>query len=273
MMYAIQNFKFIESAVDSVRKRKIKVFIDAGHGGHDGGAQGAKSKESANVLAVALYLDRFLIAQGYEVKLSRRTDVYLTLSERAKLANALGADIFISLHDNSAKNKSATGFETFIFNTFKTTASMQRAVKLQNSVHDAILKEIGIRDRGKKRANFAVLRETNMTGLLIEYAFISNVNDEKILINEVAKQAYLTFKGINAFYGVVMPSFNKPAEEEKQMSVELNDVGRAEIRATLKKAREKGVIDKNFHTDEKIDKYNDGELLSYQAAVVNRVLL
>lgn len=68
--------------------KPIKLFIDPRHGGSDSGAVGAKSKEAENVLKVALALEKKLKAQGYEVKLSRRTDVYLTLKQRADLANA-----------------------------------------------------------------------------------------------------------------------------------------------------------------------------------------
>lgn len=85
----------------------------------DPGAIGTKSKEAENVLKVALALEKKLIAKGYKVRLSRRTDTYLSLTQRAQLANAWGAHIFISLHDNSAVNKTATGFETFIFNACK----------------------------------------------------------------------------------------------------------------------------------------------------------
>lgn len=177
---------------------KKKIFIDPGHGGSDPGAIGVKSKEAANVLAVALALEKKLVAQGYEVKLSRRTDVYLTLSQRTKMANDWGADLFISLHDNSAVNKTATGFETFIFNGVVSAKS----INLQKCIHEAIAKDIGLRDRGMKRANFAVVRETKMPAVLIEYGFISNLSDEKIIANEIEKQAQLTFVGINKFYGI-----------------------------------------------------------------------
>lgn len=63
--------------------------------------------------------------------------------------------------------------------------------------------------------------------------------------------------------------FNKGIKIEKDV-LKLNETGRSEIRQFLKKARDKGIIDKNFHTDAKIDKYSDTELLSYQASVINR---
>lgn len=249
--------------------KKLKIFLDPGHGGHDPGAIGAKSKEAENVLKVALTLEKKLKAQGHEVKLSRRTDTYLTLKQRADLANAWGADVFISMHDNSAVNKTATGFETFIFNG----SVSAHTVKLQKSLHEAIIKGIGLRDRGMKRANFAVIRLTNMPAVLIEYGFISNLDDEKIIAFEIEKQAQLTFEGINNFFGVTTLTPKPPSENTNTAGddeIMLTETGRDEIRALLKKAREKGVISAGVHTDAKINQYSDIQLLSYQAAVINR---
>ena len=201
--------------------KRIKVFIDPGHGGHDPGAIGSNSKEAENVLKVALALEMKLKAQGYEVRLSRRTDTYLSLTQRAELANAWGADIFLSLHDNSAVNKTATGFESFIF---KGNVSAN-SVKLQQHVHKAIATGIGLRDRGMKRASFAVIRLTAMPALLIEYGFISNINDEKIIAYEIEKQAQLTFEGINNYLGVTPTSpATKPTEgnEKEVRTLDIN---------------------------------------------------
>ena len=247
-----------------------KIFIDPGHGGQDPGAIGAKSKEAENVLKVALALEKKLIAQGYEVRLSRRTDTYLSLTQRAQLANAWGADVFMSLHDNSAVNKTATGFETFIFNG----SVSANTIKLQKSLHEAIIKGIGLRDRGLKRANFAVIRLTNMPAVLVEYGFISNLDDEKIIAFEIEKQAQLTFEGINNYFGVTTitpkpPTGNtNPTGDDEVM---LTETGRDEIKELLKKARDKGIINADVHTDEKINQYTDVQLLSYQAAIINRI--
>src|SRR5690625_2313148 len=120
-----------------------KIFIDPGHGGKDPGAVGSKSKEKDNVLKVAKKLKTLLEGYGHSVKLSRSTDKFLTLSERAQLANGWGADYFLSLHNNSAVNRNASGFETFIYNK----TSNPNTIKLQNVVHDAITSKISIRDR------------------------------------------------------------------------------------------------------------------------------
>lgn len=246
-----------------------KIFIDPGHGGQDPGAIGAKSKEAVNVLKVALALEKKLIAQGYEVRLSRRTDTYLSLTQRAQLANAWGADVFMSLHDNSAVNKTATGFETYIFNGSVSV----NTVKLQKSLHEAIIKGIGLRDRGMKQANFAVIRLTNMPAVLIEYGFISNLDDEKVVAFEIEKQAQLTFEGINNFFGVTTVTPKPPTEITNPTGddeVMLTETGREEIRALMRKARDKGIISAIIHTDPKINQYSDVQLLSYQAAIINR---
>lgn len=188
-----------------------KIFIDPGHGGQDPGAIGKRSKEKDNVLKVAIRLKALLESHGHIVKMSRSADVFLSLSERARLANAWGADYFVSLHNNAA-TATATGFETFIHNG----PVQSKTAGFQNAIHTAIMKEIGIRDRGKKRANFAVLRETRMPAVLIEYAFISNVNDENILINEVEKLAQLTANGIVNYAGPNKPVTPKPTQPKKE---------------------------------------------------------
>ena len=175
--------------------------IDAGHGGYDPGAIGSRSREKDNVLKVALRLKSMLESYGHTVRLTRSTDVYLTLSERARLANVWGADYFLSLHDNSATNKTATGFETFIHD-----GPVQKNTPIfQNAIHSEIIKGIGISDRGKKRANFGVLRLTRMPAVLIEYAFISNYSEETLLINEVEKMAVLTANGVVKMAGGQKP--------------------------------------------------------------------
>lgn len=195
-----------------------KIVIDPGHGGHDPGAVGSRSKEKDNVLNVAKRLKTLLEDHGHDVSLTRSTDKFISLSGRASFANQLGADYFVSLHNNSAVNKLATGFETFIYN-----GSVSKSTKdFQNAVHEEIANNIGIRDRGKKRANFAVLRLTNMAAILIEYAFISNMNDEDILINQVDELAQWTCNGIvKALGGTVKDPVNSPPKEKPTPALKL----------------------------------------------------
>ena len=102
-----------------------------------------------------------------------------TLTDRTNYANSIKADYFLSTHINSAQNTNAFGFESFIHNN-----ASQKSLDIQNILHAEIMKymkQYNVFDRGKKRANFAVLRNSNMPACLIECLFISHVNDAKLL--------------------------------------------------------------------------------------------
>lgn len=193
------------------------IVIDAGHGGIDGGAYGRYSKESAVVLAIMLLLVPMLRAAGYSVVLTRSRDEYVELQRRADIANAAekrapGRVIFLSLHANAEQSKTVRGFETFIYLT-----AGQRAQALQRAVHSALAPQMakyGVRDRGMKRANYLVLRNTFSPAVLIEYAFISTPLDEDVLRDYQREMAVKTFGGINAFCGV------SPKETEEATDVE-----------------------------------------------------
>lgn len=155
------------------------IVIDPGHGGKDPGAIGFKINEKDVVLNLAKKLNDHL--GQYEkavVSLTRWDDRFLELSERAKFANDRNADLFISLHNNAA-SASAHGFESFIYvNAGATTA------RYQTILHEQVmnyLAQVGIHDRGKKRANYAVLRETKMPAILLENLFITNEKENKLL--------------------------------------------------------------------------------------------
>ena len=153
----------------------IKVFIDAGHGGTDPGAVGNGLKEKDIVLSIATKLGALLNGRGISIKYSRTTDTYLSLEERARLANALGADLFVSIHANSATS-SVRGTECYTHPTANTATKT-----LSGNVSRAIASKFGISNRGHKEANFAVLRLSNMPAILVETAFISNSSDANLL--------------------------------------------------------------------------------------------
>ena len=153
----------------------IKVFIDAGHGGTDPGAVGNGLKEKDIVLSIATKLGALLNGRGISIKYSRTNDTYLSLEERARLANAWGADLFVSIHANSATS-SVRGTEC---NTHPTANTATKT--LSGNVSRAIANKFGISNRGHKEANFAVLRLSNMPSILVETAFISNSSDANLL--------------------------------------------------------------------------------------------
>ena len=114
--------------------------------------------------------------RGIEVKLSRTNDRFIPLNERTDMANEWGADYFVSFHTN-AFNGSARGFETFIYNGSVSNETKQR----QRDIHNYLINRINVSDRGIQRANFHVLRETNMPSILLEYMFIDNIAENHLL--------------------------------------------------------------------------------------------
>ncbi|WP_156854357.1 peptidoglycan-binding protein [Oceanobacillus sp. AG] len=159
----------------------VKVFIDPGHGGLDSGATAYGLYEKDVVLSIALKLAQELSSYaGIEIMLSRTTDVSISLEERTRMANNWGADFFISLHTNS-HNYNANGFESFIYNGVVSKETSDRQNDIHNHVASWLKSNNGINDRGKKRANFHVLRESEMPSLLLEYMFIDNSKENNLL--------------------------------------------------------------------------------------------
>lgn len=153
-----------------------KVFLDAGHGGKDPGVIGPSgTKEKDITLAIAKNVAELLKTVGIETMLTRDNDTFIELSARAVRANRAEANYFISIHCNAATSNQAHGTETYCY------VKGGEAEKLANMVQSEIVKATGLVNRGIKTANFAVLRETKMPAILIEVAFISNPNEEKLL--------------------------------------------------------------------------------------------
>jgi N-acetylmuramoyl-L-alanine amidase len=171
----------------------MKIFLDPGHGGVDCGAVGQKGTyESAIVLEVSQMLGKMLSDSGHDVQYSRASDVFVGLSQRAKMANGWGADWFVSVHCNSFMDKNSKGTETFAYQAGTPAHSKAREVQ------DKLVQYLGRADRGVKTANFAVLRESKMPAVLVEIAFISNAEEEGLLLDGAFRQkaAGAVFEGI-----------------------------------------------------------------------------
>ncbi|MCA0171324.1 N-acetylmuramoyl-L-alanine amidase [Bacillus sp. RAR_GA_16] len=157
------------------------VVIDPGHGGSDPGATYKNFQEKNFNLAISQMVhDRLLSKYQVEVVLTRETDKTVELKKRTDLSNAIKADFFLSIHNNAS---GGSGFETFIYNGQVPNETIQLQTTIHNKIADNILKKYKILDRGKKRANFFVLRETKMNALLIEVLFVDNDQDLKLLTN------------------------------------------------------------------------------------------
>ena len=163
-------------------KLKIStILIDPGHGGHDAGAAAVNGCKEKNLnLELARQIAAALQQCGYSVHMTRNSDCFLTLDERADLAAKLNADLFISVHHNaSATNPKASGMETFALKALESgeirrTAHSLRLAYLVQKEQSGINNSPG---RGVKTARFKVLRKTPCPAILIEAGFLTNAAD------------------------------------------------------------------------------------------------
>jgi N-acetylmuramoyl-L-alanine amidase len=153
----------------------FKLYLDPGHGGSDSGATGNGLQEKNLTLDIALRIRDILERdyQNVEVRMSRTSDTTKSLSERTNEANSWGADYFLSIHIN-AFNGSAHGYEDFIHSSLSDSSQTAR---YRDMIHAEITKVNNLVNRGKKKANFHVLRETRMPALLTENGFIDHSGD------------------------------------------------------------------------------------------------
>ncbi len=156
---------------------KKRIVIDVGHGGKDSGAVGINGiKENDVVLDIALEILRLndKSETPLDIYLTRYSDTLISLSNRAKLAKALNADVFVSLHCNHSDNPDARGIEVYVGKNESENSkeSVWFAYMLQNEIK----KQLGFESRGVKFTNFQVLRETinDMPSVLLELGFLSN---------------------------------------------------------------------------------------------------
>ena len=163
------------------QKKNITVVIDPGHGGHDSGAVAEdKTTEKALNLRLAPRVVSMLRERGYNVIMTRSADEFIALSERAAIANRNDADIFVSIHFNSAGSASAYGIEVLYAseNDVELKKDAGDQTLLAREVLNAVLKETGANNRGiRNRPELAVLRRTKMTACLIEGGFMSNPDE------------------------------------------------------------------------------------------------
>lgn len=198
-----------------------RIVIDPGHGGKDFGAPGyLKGVHEKNVvLTIAKVLAKKIKRElGCEVIMTREHDKYLTLEERTAIANTNNADLFISVHTNSHRDRRAYGIETYFLNlatdneailvaarenatstknisdlqtilndlmhNAKVNESSRLAAHVQNSVYKGLKKKYDrIKNKGVKQAPFYVLLGAQMPAILVETSFISNSRECKRLVN------------------------------------------------------------------------------------------
>ena len=221
------------------RKNSVPVIvIDAGHGGKDPGTSGAIAKEKNITLSVALELEKHLKSKGYVAKLTRNKDVFIPLNTRRKIAQDANADLFISIHANAAESASLRGADIFVWGQGNSERARQLAQKenkadlvdgmshVGNKDVDAILDDmmqtqtttdstrvgnLMLRQLAKfakphkssvENANFAVLRSVNIPSVLVELGFLSNSEEEKLLLSQAFQRqaAYAIADAIGQYF-------------------------------------------------------------------------
>jgi len=215
------------------RVPKMRIAVDAGHGGWDLGTVGRRGLlEKDLVLEIAQRLGKLLQSRlGSEVIFTRQDDNYVPLGERAAMANQAQADLFVSIHANYSDLGSARGVETYYTNFLaapgarevevrenggasnnmpaiklssvelkeKIEQSRRLAASVQRALYGTLAgQNPGIRDRGVKEAGFVVLTETSMPAILAEVSFVSSLTDEQKLRNDGYREqiAEALYRGI-----------------------------------------------------------------------------
>ena len=203
------------------KKRKPRlVLIDAGHGGSQTGAKPKRGLlEKQLVLDIALRLKTELAGKGIRCALTRERDVALTLSSRSRKIGVLGADLFVSIHMNSAGNPNANGIETYVVPAagYRSTSggkgSTKRIVGNSNDELNSILsyliqrdllKATGAEDRGVKRARFDVIANATCPAVLVECGFLSNAAENSLLQKTSYRQSLVQglAKGISNYISI-----------------------------------------------------------------------
>ena len=166
---------------------KKTIVLDAGHGGKDGGANhtinGTTYHEKNLTLSIAKKVQAILEKNGYHVVMTRNSDTYPTLTERADLANSLNAALFISIHINSAEAASASGTEVYYSSLNNGTEYGVSGSVLAKNILDGMMKYIDTKNRGVKQANHSVTRRSLMPASLVEVGFISNDAELQKMLN------------------------------------------------------------------------------------------
>lgn len=202
------------------KKSARLIVVDAGHGGKDQGARSASGLNEKNVnLTIARHVKTILVNRfKYRVVMTRKDDTFIPLKERSEIANNRNADLFVSIHANAAKRKSAHGIETYFLGTTHNDRALETAARengeLVKSVKDGQVQEIlaslitttkindssrlagtvqenlfrstrkkfrALKNLGVKEGPFYVLHGADMPSILVEVGFLTNRKESRML--------------------------------------------------------------------------------------------
>lgn len=179
--------RLVGSPEISAKGDTFVIAIDPGHGGEDTGMSAEAVMEKAADLKICSKLKIMLESQGCQVIMTREEDTRLSKEERVKLANESGADLLVSVHCNYSKeDESLSGART----SYK--KGDKKAKALAENVQEALVKETGAADGGTEKAEYTILTDTEMPGVLVEAGYLSSEAEaaklaEDTYQNDVAK--------------------------------------------------------------------------------------
>ncbi|MBM7615164.1 N-acetylmuramoyl-L-alanine amidase [Alkaliphilus hydrothermalis] len=181
------------------------IIIDPGHGGTDPGAISPKLKlkEADVVLDVSHRLNKLLREAGFRTYMTRTTDHYITLEDRAGVANQLNGNLFVSVHANAFSGTKAEGLETLYYPSEINPDDPRNNKGLAQLFQNAMVEDLGGVNRGiVPREKIYVTRETKMPAVLVELGFLTNPAEEQKLATNAYRQksAEALFKAIVKYY-------------------------------------------------------------------------
>ena len=189
-----------EPPIETIRrvpKTRPVVVIDPGHGGKDSGAIGIGGFHEADiVLSISQQVARLLEQRGIQVVMTRDRDYFIELATRVEISKRVDADVFVSIHANSINNRpDVNGLETYYFGS---------GASLARTIHNSILQNLGIPDRGVRRARFFVLRNNPMPAVLVETGYVTSAVDAQRLTNPAyqSQMAAAIARGILQYLGM-----------------------------------------------------------------------
>lgn len=244
---SIQVAKNSNSSKKAVNQKTPVVVLDAGHGGKDFGAKGTHGLFEKDLnLQLSRQIKKILQKRyHYKVIMTRKNDTFIELKDRGKIANTHNADLFVSIHANAAKRKSAKGIETYYLGSGSNEQALETAERengdLVHSVADDAVQEIlaslisttkindssrlaaivqkrlhktmsskfsGIQNLGVKEGPFFVLHDTNMPSILVEVGFVTNSREGRHLKSKIYQKwlADSIARGIHDYLEEMAPS-------------------------------------------------------------------
>ncbi len=165
------------------------IMIDPGHGGEDEGCSNTGIMEKDINLNIAILVQAKLTDLGFEVIMTRETDVYVAKEQRVEMANYYMPDIYVSIHQNSYEGTEAKGIETWFYGENEHSDSEH----LAQVIHQQTVRQTGAVQREvRSDGDFSVIEKTKMPACLIETGFLSNREERELLNNSEYQEQLAT---------------------------------------------------------------------------------